>query len=91
MIKSILWILIVNVLLFITSVFLFGAIAFLSGYASNGNYESATWRLFGAFVIVHLVLNLLFISNPRKNQKSIVIGSSMYILILYGIVVYIYR
>jgi hypothetical protein len=91
MIKSIARTALINVILFIVLIILYFITGFLLGYGSNDNYKQSAWILFGGFVVTHLIINLIFISNPQKNSIIVVIGSCLYIMILYGIVAYIYR
>ncbi len=91
MIKSIARTALINVILFIVLIILYFITGFLLGYGSNDNYKQSAWLLFGGFVVIHLIINLIFISSPQKNNIIVVIGSCLYIMILYGIVAYIYR
>ncbi len=81
----------INLILFIALIILYFIIGFLLGYGSNDNYKQSAWLLFIGFVVLHLILNLRFVTKLQKNNMIIVIASCLYIMILYGIVAYIYR
>lgn len=80
-----------NVCLFIVLFAVYYIIGFLLGYGSNDNYVANSWLLYLGVVIIHLVINLLFISKPKSIAVNHFILSSILILSLYGIVAYIFR
>jgi cytosine/uracil/thiamine/allantoin permease len=83
--------LILNGLLFFVLFYTFLITAFLLGFADAAGHESDTWAYYCCFVIFHLVINLLFITNPKKHNRYIVLSSVACILISYGIVAYVNR
>ena len=91
MVRSIIEIAVVNIGLFIISISLYFFVGFSLGYGSNNNYAKAASILYGAFIITHLLINLLAVTKPRKNNIWLVIGSCVFVLLLHSIVVYIYR
>ena len=59
---------------------------FLLGYASNGNHVLASWLLFAAFVLFHIILNVII--NYKKFKSAQILMSCVYVLMLYGCIVY---
>ena len=80
-----------NVCLFIVLFAVYYTTAFLLGYGSNDNYVVNSWLLYLGVVIIHLVINFLFISKPKSIIINHFILSSLLILSLYGVVAYIFR
>jgi hypothetical protein len=91
MIRSILKAVIINAVLVAILFFICVVTGFLLGYADTGDHDASMWLLYSGFVFFHLLVNLLFVTPPKKNHLSITIGSSMFILVLYGIIALIYR
>ncbi len=84
-------ILLINVGLFIVLIILYFITGFLAGYGSNNNYEAAAWRLYIGFFIFHLLINFVLLIRMKMVSALYIIFSSVEILILYGIVAWIYR
>jgi len=81
---------ILNVIIFALLFFICITTCFLLGWADSGDHSTATWLLYGGFVLFHLIINLLFINPIKKSQLYTFISTAL-IIILNGIVVYIYR
>lgn len=81
----------INFGLFVVLIVLYFLSGFVAGYGSNNNYEAAAWRLFIGFVIGHLVINYLLLKKMRIFDFTAFVSSCIEILILYGIVAWIYR
>ena len=79
-----------NIPLFIVLFILFFLTAFGLGYGSNNSYQAATWRLFGEFVVAHLIINFLLIRRFKISQKSTIIYNYIEIVTLYGFVTWVY-
>ena len=82
---------IINIFLFIILFVVYYITGFLLGYGSNDSYEASSWWLYIGFVVMHLVINVLFISKPKVTAVKHIVVSSVLILALYGIVAYIFR
>jgi hypothetical protein len=80
-----------NLVLFVVLFVVYYIIGFLLGYGSNGKYEANSWWLYLGFVVFQLFINIIFIAKPKTTLVSHVVGSSIMILILYGIIAYLFR
>ena len=83
-------ILLINIGLFAIIEPLSVLIAFLAGYAASGRQATA-WRLYIGFIIFHLLINIVLLKQMKMASVMYITISSIEILILYGIVAWIYR
>gem|GEM_PF-6484775 len=80
----------INVILSVVSLSLYTIIAFWAGFGSNDNYAVYAWVLFGAFVLIH-VLVFSFIANRKGELRSVYyLTGIVTTLIMYSAVIYYY-
>ena len=79
-------ILFVNILLAVLMTFACVATSFQLGWADTGDHTSDTWMLYLGYIILHLILNLLLITKPKKNRPLVVLAISIFIWALYGLI-----
>ena len=81
----------INLVLFIFLIILYFLSGFLEGYGSNNNYEAAYWRLYIIFIIAHFILSFLILNKLKITNTFSIVLSCIEILILYGVIGWIYR
>ena len=80
-----------NIALFVVLFILYYITGFSLGYGSNDKYETNSLWLYLGFILFHFFINFLFIIKPKMTLARHIIISSIMILLLYGILAYIYR
>ncbi len=88
--KTLIKIILINAVLFVAALFLCLFIEFNFVYKPNGNDFIISWDVFGVFVFVHLIINLLFLTKVKQNSITTIVGSCIFILILYGLFASLY-
>ncbi len=60
--------------------------SFQLGWADTGDHTVDTLLVFCGYIILHLILNLLLITRPKKHTPFLVFAICVFILILYGFI-----
>jgi len=81
----------INIVLFVVLIVLYFTLGFLAGYGSNNTYEAAAWRLYAGFIIIHLIINFILLRKMKILSTLPIAFSCIEILILYGVVAWVYR
>jgi len=82
--KSLVKLILINVVIAIVLLVIFYFSAFLSGYGSNINYLPQEKKLFMKFAISHLIINLFLIYRLKQFGSIInIIISMLFIITLY--------
>lgn len=89
--KNIWKVALLNVGLFVVLIVLYFITGFLSGYGANNSYEAAAWRLYIAFIVVHLLINCLLLYRFKSLNLFCIFLSFLEILLLYGAVAWYYK
>ncbi len=80
-----------NIIMFIILIIIYTIIAYGSGYASNSNYNTSAWILYGVFFAIHLLANGVVLYKFKLHDKWIIISSYLIILFLYSFLIWAYR
>lgn len=84
-------IIIINIALFSLVMPLSFLSAFLAGYGSNSSKTFAGWRMYIGFFMAHVLINFVVLKFLKYFNGLNVLLSLLEIIILYGVVAWIYR